>query len=122
MKCRLLIEMGCRPCDEFPDGTKPAGTIIDHEDAYWLVLMGCAEAADDECKKKAPTTPEQAKKRLNAYRRQAAGVLPEDREAWDRGFMRGYNDDGTWKPGPNAEEFDELEWEAYKQDSQLVLP
>lgn len=122
MKCRLLLDMDCKPCEDFPEGVKPAGTVIEHPEAFWLVLQGCAEAADEECEKAAPTTPQQQAARLDAYQKIEAGVMPEDREAWDRGWMRGYNPDGSWVPGPNAEEFDELEYEEYKKESRLVLP
>ena len=121
MKCRLLIEMGCQPCEDFPEGTKPAGTEIEHPQAYMLVEMGVAEAVDEECRLKAPATPAQAADRQDRYRMQDAGILPEDRDAWARGWMRGYNPDGSWIPGPNADEYDELEWEEYKQNSPLVL-
>lgn len=122
MKCRLVIELGCVPCDEFPQGKKPAGTVIEHPDAYRLVLKGVAEAVDDECREAAPTTPRQAVERLNSYLKLAAGITPEDRAAWDKGYMRGYNPDGTWKPGPNAAEFEQEEWEEYKKNSRLALP
>ncbi|HUT92916.1 MAG TPA: hypothetical protein VMY37_25715 [Thermoguttaceae bacterium] len=122
MKCRLLIDMGCNPSPDFPNGIKPAGTVIEHRDAYKLVLMGVAESVDDECRVRAPSTPEQAARRLDAYKKLDAGVTPEDREAWDRGYMRGYNHDGSWIPGPNADELEEKEWEDYKRSSLLVLP
>ncbi len=31
------------------DGLLPAGTVIDHKDAFQLVMMGIATPADDEC-------------------------------------------------------------------------
>jgi hypothetical protein len=123
MKCRLLIDMTCRACPQFPEGIKVAGTIIEHEDAYRLVMMGCAEPADEECASKVPPrTPEQTAAKLDAYKKMDAGIAPEDREAWDRGWMRGYTPDGNWIPGPNADELEEYEYEEYKKTSRLVLP
>ena len=122
MKCRLLIDASCDPCPEFPEGVKVAGTEIEHPKAYLVVLMGVADPADEECRALAPTTPELSAKRLNAYLKLASGITQEDREAWDRGYMRGYNPDGSWIPGPNADELEEEEWEERKRNSPLVLP
>lgn len=99
----------------------PAGTVIDHPDAHRLVAHGCAEPADDECFAKSPYTHEQCLARANDYLK-LTHCAPEDREAWDRGYMRGYNPDGSWIPGPNADELEEAEWEEYKNNSRLVLP
>jgi len=71
------------------------------------------ESADDAGAKK---------KRLDAYQMIEAGVMPEDRDAWNRGWMRGYDGDGAWIPGPNAGELEEEEYEEYKRNSQLVFP
>jgi len=40
----------------------------------------------------------------HAQRRAAAGIHPEDFEAYDRGEMVGYFPDGSWVPGENADE------------------
>ena len=122
MKCCLLMDMEGDPCEAFPDGTRPRGTVIDDPEAFWLVLNGCAEPADEECAARAGMTPEQIHAAHLAYQKINAGIAPEDREAWDRGWMRGYNPDGSWIPGPRADEFDQLEWEEYKKQSRLVLP
>ena len=122
MKCRTLIELDCPPGEEFPEGKIPAGTVIEEKDAWKLVRKGVAAAADEECEQKIPLSPEETRQRLFAYRKIAAGIQPEDREAWDRGWMRGYNPDGSWIPGPNADEYDELEYEEYKKESNLILP
>ncbi len=55
MKAKLLSEE-----DGGAQGILPRGTIIDHPDAYKLVLHGVAEPADDECRTKAGMTPEKA--------------------------------------------------------------
>lgn len=122
MKCRLLTPLQAGPSHPQSGAMLPVGTILDHPDAYWLVLQGCAEPADEECSTKAPVTPQLQAQRLDAYLMTAAGITPEDREAWQRGFMRGYNPDGTWIRGPNADEYDQQEWEEYKRNSSLVLP
>jgi hypothetical protein len=122
MKCRLIENLTCDPDDCFPNGKMSIGTVIDHPQAFLLVENGCAEPADEECRKAAPLTPEEIKRRHDIYQRMTAGVSQEDVEAWNRGWMRGYNPDGTWKPGPNAEEFEEEVWEEYKRNSPLVLP
>jgi len=121
MKAKLLLTLGGVPCDEFPDGTRPAGTVIDHPDAYKLVRRGCAVPADQECTDKASMTPEMAQRARDAYAKADAGLLPEDYPAWDAGWMRGYNPDGSWIPGPNAADLDELEWEERKRNSPLEL-
>lgn len=122
MKCKLLMDMEGDPCEEFPDGTRMAGTILDDPEAFWLVLNGCAEPADEECRKRAGMTPEQVSRAHQAYLMLDAGVIPEDRIAWERGWMRGYDPNGNWIPGPNVDEFDELAWEEYKKTSRLILP
>ena len=122
MKCRLLLDMSCDPCPEFPEATKPKGTIIEGPKVHWLVWNGCAEPADEECAKAAGLTPERIAVLFERYQMLDAGVTPKDREAWKRGYMRGYNPDGTWIRGPNADEFDQQEWEEYKRNSPLVLP
>lgn len=55
MKAKLLNEE-----DGGAKGKLPAGTVIDHPDAYKLVLHGVAEPFDDECRKKAGLSPEKA--------------------------------------------------------------
>jgi hypothetical protein len=40
----------------------PKGTVIDDKDCHWLVRMGCARPADDECKAKVPQWNEEWEK------------------------------------------------------------
>lgn len=61
MKVRLL-----KPCDT-TDGPKPAGHIIDHKDAHWLVRMGIAEEVIEPV---APASDSQAES-------QSADVAPQ---------------------------------------------
>lgn len=92
--------------------------MVDHPDAYKLVRLGVAVPADDECKAKADPTPEQQEKALFLYNRTAAGIIPEDFQAYADGLLLGYNPDGTWIKGPN---FDEAEWQQRKKDSPITI-
>lgn len=119
MKCKLLIE---REVQEFQPGTTlrmapaalvaqcrregkrliaPIGTTIDDPECWRIVLMGQAEAADDECKAMTVQTDEQRALTLHAAARLAAGIAKEDFDLYDRGIIVGYNADGSYKPGPN---------------------
>lgn len=111
MKCTLLRDMACTPCLEHPAGVKPAGTVIDHPDAFRLVQLGCAEPADDQCAAAHGRTPEQLEAARIAYVRVERGILPEDYERYDNGVITGYNPDGSCIPGPNwtGDEEDESE-------------
>lgn len=104
MKARSVYDLGCVPCGEFPSGIKPAGTVTDRPDAYKLVRAGVAEAVDDECREAANMTPAEWQAAYLAYPRTAAGIHPEDFAAWNEGRMRGYKPDGSFIPGPNADE------------------
>jgi hypothetical protein len=107
MIAKLIRDMTCPVDRDNPTGVKPEGTLIDHPDAFRLVLMGVAVAADDECAERANITPEQFARARHAYERVDRGISPDDFEAYDAGYMIGYNPDGTWKPGPNIAELDE---------------
>jgi hypothetical protein len=101
MKCKTLYDLGCFPDDDFPEGVKPAGTIIDHPDAYRLVQLGVAEPADEECEQKHGMTHENMLAKQKTFPRIARGILPEDYEAFENGEMIGYDNQGRWVPGPN---------------------
>ncbi len=109
MKARLIYACGCRPTAEFPSGVKPAGTIIEHPDVYKLVRRGCAEPADEEGSKAANISKEKWEEAVQHYARTSAGIHPDDFAAWDRGLMRGYNPDGSWVPGPNFEDDEDID-------------
>lgn len=99
MKCRLVPPM--------ESGTEagtilPAGTEIEHTDAWILVRMSVAEPTDEECRLKADMTPEKTEAARRGYERVSRGIAPEDYEAFDRGEMIGYFADGSPIPGPNA--------------------
>ncbi len=111
MKCRFLRDMEyiIRPGPDAPAsarrsiGIRPAGFVLEDPDAYKLVEHGVAEPADEECAAAVRLTPAELERVRAAYPRIAAGIHPDDYEAFDEGRMVGYNPDGSWKPGPNAE-------------------
>lgn len=106
MKARLLIDMTgddgvCPASGRRLTSPRPAGTIIDHPEAFRLVQQGCAEAADDECRDAAGMTLEEQVKARIHYDMVSQGIAPEDYEAYQAGVMRGYDRNGDWIPGPN---------------------
>lgn len=112
MKCRLLAEQQASPAtaddwryfEQHGHHRKlPAGTVIDNSDAYLLVRMGIAVPEDDECAAAHGMTHEQLWASRKAAEKVALGIWPEDYAAFDAGVMRGYNPDGSFIPGPNAE-------------------
>ena len=50
------------------------GDIVEHDDAYLLVLMGMAWPADDECIEAAGLTPEMIEVKIVAYAKQSKGA------------------------------------------------
>lgn len=101
MKAQLIRDMDCKPTDEWPEGKKPKGTVIDHPQAARLCQMGVAIPADEECQLAAHMTPERMRAAKYAYERATKGIAAEDFAAYDAGEMVGYNPDGSFKPGPN---------------------
>lgn len=86
---------------------KPAGFVVTHPDAYKLVQMGIAEAADDECREKLEDLGWSDARIWNAriaQRRVAKGIHPDDYEAFANGEIDGYTGDGAYVPGPNMED------------------
>lgn len=119
MKCKLLIE---REVIEFHPGTNtphappqlvaqcvrrdgrlfaPAGTIIDDPQCFWIVLLGQADPADDECREKTKLTAEKQLEMKQATKELALGIHPEDRAKFRAGEIEGYKPDGSYIPGPN---------------------
>lgn len=68
MKCRLLSDGQTR------DGVLPAGSEIDHPEAFRLVQCGKAEPADEECRVAAGMTKREIVKAAKAQERMAAGL------------------------------------------------
>jgi hypothetical protein len=96
----------------------PAGTIIDHQEAWKLVQSGMAVPEDEECAKRVNMNPAQMATAQVAQEKARLGVAPEDYQAYDDGLMRGYKPDGSWIPGPN---FDEYAWNESRKDSPIIL-
>lgn len=84
------------------------GAIINDPDAYRLVQLGVAVPMDDECKKAANMSSDDMKAAELAANRLAAGIDPDDYDLFDRGVILGYKD-GSYVPGPNFHELEELE-------------
>ncbi len=122
MQVQTIIELTTIPRAEFPDGVIPVGTVLDNPGDYKLVRHGCAVPLDDEAAEAADMTPEAMARAQAAYPKTAAGLQPEDHEAWDKGYMRGYNPDGSWIPGPNAAEYEATQDEEQWAESPLELP
>jgi hypothetical protein len=80
---------------------RPAGTVIDHPEAFRLVQLGVAEPLDEACVRAAGMTPEAFEAAKAAAERAALGIHPDDFEAHAAGAMAGYDADGNWVPGPN---------------------
>jgi len=58
---------------------KKKGTIIDNPMAFWLVKMGCAKPADEECRIMCPWwTDEWSEMMLETYKKTAAAKLTGD--------------------------------------------
>lgn len=83
----------------------PAGTVYDCPEAFWFVRMGKAKAIDQECAIAAGQTPEQHAAAVHAAARLSAGIAQEDFELFDKGYIAGYNADGSFRPGPNWSEY-----------------
>jgi hypothetical protein len=82
----------------------PAGTIIEHPQAYRLVKMGVAKPADGECVVAAGMTTEQQQAAQVTQELVSKGIHPEDYQAYLDGIMIGYDEDGKYIPGPNYTE------------------
>lgn len=82
--------------------------IIDHPQAFRLVQQGVALPADEECKTAARRNEEQLTASQMAYERVSRGIHPDDYTLYDAGIIAGYNDDGSYKPGPNAGQHPEV--------------
>jgi hypothetical protein len=82
----------------------PIGTLLDDPNCYHIVLMGQAEAVDEECLERTNCPPDQLQARLHAAKRLMAGIEQSDYELFDTGVIVGYDADGNYLPGPNWNE------------------
>jgi hypothetical protein len=115
MQATLVFAMNCDPCREYPSGVKPAGTVIDHPQAFHLVRQGCAEPADEQCAAAAGVGPTKRRELQRHYERASRGVQPIDFEAYESGLMVGYQEDGHWKHGANWTDGCEEEYYAARE-------
>lgn len=110
MKCKLLRVMeqrnpaydpaaraaalkARRPYDVPKTVEAPAGTEIEHPDAWRLVRLGVAEPADDECATVANVPPEDLARRAAKYDKLAAGRATGDRTVDVAGPAEGGGDE-----------------------------
>ena len=94
----------------------PAGAICSDPDAYMLVKMGIADAADDDCAARCQQSNEERAATLHAAARLSAGIDPADFELFDKGYIAGYSKDGSYKPGPNFDKMPKKEPVDDKED------
>lgn len=104
----------------------PAGTELDHPDAWKFVDFGMATAADQECIDTCQVlTPEQREKRELSYQADAKGIHEaSDRDLFFRGVITGYerlpSGSLAYVPGPNwADHAQKIEVEKAKEDDEL---
>lgn len=88
----------------------PAGTILDHPDAWKFVNFGMATAADAECEERIkPMTPERAAYIQKRYRAASLGIGADDMQLFMDDAIAGYEKlpDGrlAYLPGPKYDEW-----------------
>lgn len=117
MKCKLLYErelsMEANPPQALINVAVkkgklfwlPVGTIIDHPDCHYLVKMGQASAYDEDCRAECDCSPEAETARLLAAEMLNVGINPEHRSLYIAGYIRGYDGDGKFIPGPKWAEY-----------------
>ncbi len=101
MKAKTIRPLNTHKTPQNPGGLLPAGFIDACPESWKLVVHGVAIPEDEECRLKVNMTPEQMAERQRTYNRLAAGIHPDDWEAFDRGEMIGYDEQGHKVPGPN---------------------
>lgn len=84
------------------------GALLEEKHAFRLVQQGCAVPADDACRQRARRTPQQMKEAQRAYERLHRGIHPDDFDLYDKGYIVGYEPDGSYKPGPKWDEYQAL--------------
>ena len=88
------------------------GTVWDYPGCIDMIFHGVARPSDDEAWKECGLTPEQVEAKIEAYLPMRDAIAPEDRGFYKLGYIAGYNGDGSYKPGPNWDEFQKLLAEA----------
>jgi hypothetical protein len=113
MEVRLVKRNGAQQAAVFWKN----GAIMDYPDSFMLVRMGAAIPADNACAERAGMTPEQMAVAKHAYGRLVAGIMPEDFGLYDAGVVAGYENDGSFKPGPNWDKRHELAADRFPKNS-----
>lgn len=132
MKCKLLVERELHVDSNTPKALLdvatprkkgrnisfwlPVGTLIDDPNCHFIVKMGQAEPADEECALECACTKEELAARLLAAEMLNVGIMPDDRPLYIAGYIRGYNGDGSYKPGPKWAEYQKLQAAADEDD------
>lgn len=83
----------------------PAGTEYETPQAAFFVRQGMAVPADFECQMACGIKLEEMPALQHAYQRQAKGILQQDWELFDAGYIVGYEPDGGYTPGPKWDEY-----------------
>lgn len=91
----------------------PAGTLLEHPEAFWLVRAGEALPDDDECRKACEMNDEAIQRAIEA--RKKMHIHPADRRLYDAGLITGYNGDGSY-------ELTETGKAVMQQYGRLVIP
>jgi len=104
----------------------PAGTELDHPDAWKMVNFGMATASDQECVDACQKiTAEETSRRELAYQADAKGINEEaDRDLFFRGVITGYerlpNGSLAYVPGPKwGDHAQKIEAEKSKENDEL---
>ena len=104
----------------------PAGTELDHPDAWKFVNFGMATAADQECEDACQVlAADERTRRELAYQADAKGIHEDaDRDLFFRGVITGYerlpNGSLAYIPGENwCDHAQKIEAEKAKEDNEL---
>lgn len=93
-------------------------SVIEDPNAHLWVRQGIAIAVDEECSVACAKSEEQLKEARNAYQRLQDRIAPEDYELYEAGYIRGYNPDGSYIPGPNWDKMPKDDDDADDGDNQ----
>ena len=90
------------------DAYFPAGTIYECPMAWYWVVQGAAEPADEECAKASGMTPEEIEEHVRLYY-MTEHIAHEDWGLFKAGVIEGYDDADElhkgYKPGPNWDKY-----------------
>lgn len=81
----------------------PAGAVIEHPEAFWLVRAGEALPADEECRVACGMDDEAIEKAIAARKR--IHIHPSDWKLFDEGLITGYKPDGSYELTEKGKEY-----------------